>query len=176
MQRDLVIRAQHGDHEAFTQLVGTSLSRMHAAAGLILRSQDRADDAIQDALVRAWVGLRGLRDPERFEAWLYRLVVNACYRTARREAGRRVLEIPALPVDGPTAPDSQRALELHDQLERGFRRLPPDQRAVLVLHFFLDLPDAQVADALGVPARHDEVTPPPSYCGAPGGTRGRRPP
>ena len=80
MQRDLVVRAQHGDHDAFTTLVAPRLGRLYAAAGLILRSQDRAEDAVQDALVRAWVGLRGLRDPERFEAWLYRLVVNACYR------------------------------------------------------------------------------------------------
>ena len=151
MQRDVVVRAQHGDHDAFTALVTPRLDRLYAAAGLILRSQDRAEDAVQDALVRAWVGLRGLRDPERFEAWLYRLVVNACYRTSRREAGRRLVEIPSLPIDGPAMPDGQQALALRDQLERGFRRLPPDQRAVLVLHFYLDLPDAQVADALGVP-------------------------
>ena len=146
-----MVRAQHGDHAAFTTLVTPRLDRLYAAAGLILRSQDRAEDAVQDALVRAWVGIRGLRDPERFEAWLYRLIVNACYSAARRDAGSRVVEIPALLVDGPTTPDSQLALALRDQLEHGFRRLPPDQRAVLVLHINLDLTDSQVADALGVP-------------------------
>lgn len=151
MQRDLVISAQHGDRAAFAALLTPCLDPLYAAAGLILRSQDRAEDAVQDALVRAWVGLRGLRDPERFEAWLYRLVVNSCYRAARRDAGRRIVEIAALPQDGPTMPDGQQALALRDQLERGFRRLPPEQRAVLVLHFFLDMPDAQVADALGIP-------------------------
>jgi len=151
LERDLVVRAQHGDHDAFTTLVAPCLARLYPAAGLILRSQDRAEDAVQDALVRAWVGLKGLRDPDRFEAWLYRLVVNACYRHARRDAGRRVVEVAVLPVDGLVTPDGGQALAMRDQLERGFRRLPPDQRAVLVLHFFLDLPDAEVADALGVP-------------------------
>jgi RNA polymerase sigma factor (sigma-70 family) len=151
MSRDLVLRAQRGDHDAFTALVGASLDRLYPAARLILRSQDRAEDAVQDALVRAWVGLRGLRDPDRFEAWLYRLLVNACYQAARHESVRRLAEIPVSTDDRAVTPDSQQSLAIRDQLERGFRRLPSDQRAVLVLHFFLDLPDAQAAQALGVP-------------------------
>jgi RNA polymerase sigma-70 factor, ECF subfamily len=151
MKRDLVVRAQHGDHEAFTALVAASLDRLYAAARLILRSQDRAEDAVQDTLVRAWVGLRGLRDPERFDAWLHRLLVNACYRVSRRERGRSLVEIHVLPGAGPVVRDSQRGLAVRDQLERGFRRLPPDQRAVLVLHYYLELRDAEAAAALDIP-------------------------
>jgi len=151
VQRDLAVRAQHGDHEAFTTLVASAIDRLHTAARLILRNQDRSEDAVQDALVRAWVGLRGLRDPDRFDAWLRRLLVNACYRAARREHGREVVEIHALPTNGPTTPDGQHGLAIRDQLGRGFRRLPPDQRAVLVLHFYLDLSDAEAAEVLDIP-------------------------
>lgn len=151
MQRDLVARAQEGDHDAFTGLVTASIGDLYAIARLILRSDEQAEDAVQDALVRAWLDLRGLRDADRFEAWLRRLLVRACYRAAKRERVRLTVEIHEIPLNGPATPDSQRSLAIHDQLERGFRRLPPDQRAVLVVHHHLDLPDAEAADALGIP-------------------------
>jgi RNA polymerase sigma-70 factor (ECF subfamily) len=150
-QREIVVQAQAGDHEAFTILVTDRIDRLYVTARLILRSQDAAEDAVQEALVRAWVGLRGLRDPSRFEAWLHRLLVNACYRAARRERGRRTVELQVLPIDGQAVPDGQRQLAARDQLERGFRRLPPAQRAVLVLHHYLGLRDAEVAEILGIP-------------------------
>ncbi len=151
MQRDLVIRAQEGDHDAFTALAAAAIDGLYTTARLILRSDDLADDAVQDALIRAWLGIRGLRDPDRFGAWLRRLLVHACYRAGKRERVRRVVEIHAIPLDGAGTPDDQRSLAIRDQLERGFLRLPQDQRAVLVLHFYLDLPDAEAADALGIP-------------------------
>jgi len=151
MQRDLVVRAREGDHDAFTALVAASINGLYATARLILRNDDLAEDAVQDALVRAWSNIRSLRDPDRFEAWLRRLLVHACYRAGKRERVRRVVEIQEIPLGGPASPDSQRSLAIRDQLERGFRRLAPDQRAVLTLHYFLDLPDAEVADVLGVP-------------------------
>jgi RNA polymerase sigma-70 factor (ECF subfamily) len=83
VQRDLVERAQRGDHDAFAILVGATIGRLDAAARLILRDPERARDAVQDAYLRAWRDLPTLRDPERFDAWLRRLVVRACLNEAR---------------------------------------------------------------------------------------------
>jgi|SRR5450759_1905730 len=149
MQRDLVLRARAGDHEAFTALIGGAIDRLYAVARLIVRDDDRARDAVQDALLRAWTGLPGLRDPDRFDAWLHRLLVYACYRAARQERSRRIVEI-HVDADGASR-DAQGSLALRDQLERGFLRLSPDQRAVLVLHYYLDLTDAAAAEALSIP-------------------------
>lgn len=151
MQRDLVDRARQGDHDAFTVLVAGSINSLYATARLILRTDDRAEDAVQDALVQAWLGIRALRDPDRFEAWLRRLLVHACYRSAKRNRAWQVVEIHDLPTDGPLTPDGQRSLAARDQLERGFRRLAPDHRAVLVVHHFLGLSDGEAADTLGIP-------------------------
>lgn len=151
MHQDLVRRAQNGDKDAFTTLVAHAIDGLYATARLILRSDDRAQDAVQDALIRAWLGIRGLREPDRFEAWLRRLVVHACYDASRREIRHRVVEVPALEGTDAATADSQVDVALHDQLERGFRRLRPDQRAVLVVHHYLDLPDAEAAAVLGVP-------------------------
>jgi RNA polymerase sigma-70 factor (ECF subfamily) len=151
MQRDLVLRAQMGDHEAFTALVAESAQRLYGVARLILRRDDAAEDAVQEAFVKAWVAIRGLRDADKFDAWIHRLLVRACYRAARREGGRRTAEVRELPMDGPRTPDSQQSLAIRDQLERGFRRLSADQRAVLVAHFYLDLSDAEAAEVLEVP-------------------------
>lgn len=148
---DLVVRAQDGDHNAFTELVAAQINGLYATARLILRSDYQAEDAVQEALVRAWLGVRGLREPDRFEAWLRRLLVHACYRAAKRERVRQIVEIHTIPLSGSATPDSQRSLAIRDQLEHGFRRLPPDQRAVLVVHYYLDLPDAEAADVLGIP-------------------------
>lgn len=151
MDRALVERARDGDHEAFSAIVGLSVDRMYATAGLILRSDHRADEAVQEALVRAWLGIRGLRDPDRCEAWLRRLLINACYEVARRDRTRRMAEIPATSSVDPSIADAQSSLADRDQLERAFRHLTPDQRAVLVVHHFLELSDAEAAEALGIP-------------------------
>ena len=91
-QRGLVERARGGDHDAFTVLARDSATRLERAARLILRDPELARDAVQEALIRAWRDLRGLRDPERFDAWLHRLTVNACLDIARRRR-RRVIEV-----------------------------------------------------------------------------------
>src|SRR6187549_1753395 len=114
MQRELVVRAQGGDHEAFTALVAGGLADWYGVARLILRQDDLAEDAVQDALVKAWVAIRGLRDPDRFEAWIRRLLIHACYRAARREGGRRRVEIRELPADGARTPDTQRSVANRD--------------------------------------------------------------
>jgi RNA polymerase sigma-70 factor, ECF subfamily len=151
VQRDLVARAQRGDHDAFSALAAGSIRRLLATARLILRDDDAAQDAVQEALVAAWLDLRGLRDPDRFDAWLHRLLVRGCYRLAKRDRGRRQVEVQLLPMDAPVTPDAQAALAARDQLDRGFRRLPTDQRAVLVLHHYLDLADGEAAEVLDIP-------------------------
>ena len=104
VDRDLVEAAQRGDREAYVDLVRPRADRLFAIAQRILRDVDRAEDAFQDALVIAWRDLRGLRDPDRFDAWLQKLLINVCIRQASRER-RRVANLRVLPVDGPAAPD-----------------------------------------------------------------------
>jgi RNA polymerase sigma-70 factor (ECF subfamily) len=152
VDHELLAAAQRGDQAAFVELVRTRTSRMFATAQRILRDVDRAEDALQDALVIAWRDLRGVRDPDRFDAWLTRLLVNVCIGDASRER-RRTVNLRVLPVDGPVAHDPN-LLSIHDRdlLDRGFRRLPPDQRAILVLHHYLGYAPAEIAEVLGVPA------------------------
>jgi RNA polymerase sigma-70 factor (ECF subfamily) len=150
MRRDLVERAMAGDHDAFADLARASIGRLFSAARLILRDDGRAEDAIQEALVAAWRDLSALRDPERFEAWLHRLLVRACYREARRGRRRWEIEVGIRPLEG-AVPDPSISLADRDQLERGFRRLDVDQRVVLVLHYYLGLSLDEAADTLGIP-------------------------
>ena len=131
-------------------LVRPRSDRLFGIAQRILRDVDRAEDALQDALVIAWRDLRGLRDPDRFDAWLRRLLVNMCIRHASLER-RRMVQLRVLPVDGPVAPDELLTIADRDQLDRGFRRLPPEQRAILVLHHFLGYAPAEIAETLGIP-------------------------
>ena len=132
MDKELVVRAQAGDPDAFTELVDAIGGRLHAIAYSILRDRDAAADATQHALMAAWRGLPGLRDPVRFEAWTYRLVVRACHAQARR-APRWMPIDPVLEQMAAGGHDPVRAIGDRDQLERGFRRLSVDQRAVVVL-------------------------------------------
>ncbi len=150
MRRDLVERAMAHDHEAFSELARLSIDRLHAIARLILSDADRAQDATQEALVLAWRDIAALRDPDRFEAWLRRLLVNACYREARRAKSRRNLEAAVAEID-PDVPDVSRQVADRDALERGFQRLDPDQRVIVVLHHYVGLPLQETADALGLP-------------------------
>ena len=150
MDRDLVEAAQRGDREAYVDLVRPRADRLFAIAQRILRDVDRAEDAFQDALVIAWRDLRALRDPDRFDPWLQKLLINVCIRQAGRER-RRVANLRELPIDGPAAPDEILTIADRDQLERGFRRLPPEQRALLVLHHFEGRDHTEIAEILGIP-------------------------
>ena len=151
MQHDLAERARQGDHDAFTALVDGSIGRLYAVACLILRDRDRAHDAVQEALVAAWRDIRGLRDPERVDAWFRRLVVRSCYRQARRERRRSIVELRVVSDLPPVVPDHELSVADRDRLERGFARLGPDQRAVLVLTYYLGLPLNEVAETLDIP-------------------------
>ena len=150
MRRDLVEAARRGDHEAFEVLASSAGDRLFAVARLILRANDLAEDAVQEALVRAWQDLPALRDPDRFDAWLHRLVVNACYDQGRK-LRRWSQQVRALPLD-PRVGDDTGAVADREQLERGFSRLRPEQRAVVVLHYYSGFSAAEIAQMLGIPA------------------------
>jgi RNA polymerase sigma-70 factor (ECF subfamily) len=124
---------------------------MYAIATRILRDADLAEDALQGALISAWRHLPALRDPARFEAWLRRLLVHACYAEARR---RRTwaTNIRVLPVDGPVGPDGLLSVVERDALDRAFGRLSIEQRAVFVLHHHVGLALTEIAETLGIPA------------------------
>ena len=149
MQRELVERAQRGDAQAFEALVSESGDRLYAIAYRILRDLDRAEDALQEALIRIWDDLPKLREPERFDAWSYRLVVHASYRVAKRERrwSAKVREIP----DALGHPDDVSDIVDRDEIERTFRSLTPEHRAMLVLRYYIGLPVNEIADVLDIP-------------------------
>ena len=149
MRRDLVEAAARGDHEAFEVLATSAGDRLYAVARLILRSADLAEDAVQEALVRAWQQLPSLRDPDRFDAWLYRLVVNACADQAR-QLRRWSQQVRPLPLE---VPDQRRHgfRRRSGTVGAGIRRLKPEQRAVVVLHYYSGFSAAEIARVLGIP-------------------------
>ena len=148
VERQLVARAQEGDHDAFDLLVAQIVDRLYSIAYRILRNGPSAEDATQQALVSIWRHLPSLRDPDRFDAWAYRLLVHAAYaehRQRRREAP------PGALTDGATDTDPYPSVHERDQLERGFARLTAEQRAVLVLQHYLDMTHDEMAEVLGIP-------------------------
>ena len=156
MLPDLAARARGGDHAAFAELAAALAGRLAAVARLILRDEQAAQDAVQDALVDAWRDIRGLHDPERVEAWLRRILVHACQDRARADRRRAIHELRGDVVDlriddrlGEGSPS--RGIEERDRLERALARLPAEQRAVLVLTYYLDLPLAEAAHTLAIP-------------------------
>ena len=150
MDTDLVVRAQHGDEEAFASLAVAVGGRLHAVSQRILRDIHLAEDATQQALLTIWRDLPQLRDPAHFDAWSYRLLVRACYAEGRRTRSWAP-NLRLLPVDEPVAAEGLSVVVDRDQLERGFQRLSIEHRAVVVLHHYADLPLDQVAEVLGVP-------------------------
>ena len=150
MDRDLVVRAQGGDRAAFAALATRLLPRLDATARLITRDPERAKDAVQETLLRAWRNLPALRDPERFEAWLRQLLARACIDELRRHRRQRI-EVELTELHHPRASDSTVSTEDRDALERGFRRLDPQQRTLVVLHYFQGLPLPEAAEALRLP-------------------------
>jgi RNA polymerase sigma-70 factor (ECF subfamily) len=146
----LVERARQGDETAFAELVDLDGDRCYATAYRILRDVERAQDAVQQAFLLAWRELPRLRDPERFEVWLHRLVVNACYEEFRRYR-RWSVNVRTLPVDGPATADTTVSIDERDALDRAFRTLTPEHRAVVVLHYHAGMPLASIAEVAGIP-------------------------
>lgn len=148
-QRTLVERASKGDRDAFAVLARAAAARLDAAARLILRDRELARDAVQEALIRAWRDLPGLRDPERFDAWLHRLIVNAAIDEARRQR-RRVIQVAVSPIDLPSSQDDIGRLIDRDELDQAMTKLTPDHRALVVLHYYLGMPLPEAASSLGI--------------------------
>jgi RNA polymerase sigma-70 factor (ECF subfamily) len=150
MRTRLVERAREGDDVAFSELVDLDGDLCYAIAYRILRDPERAQDAVQQAFLLAWRELPRLRDPERFGPWLHRLLVNACYEELRRHR-RWSTHIRVLPADGPSEPDPTVSDDDRDALDRAFRRLSPEHRAVFVLHHHAGHPLAEIAEIVGAP-------------------------
>jgi RNA polymerase sigma-70 factor, ECF subfamily len=148
-QAGLVERASGGDHDAFAQLVRSTVGRLDTAARLILRDPDLARDAVQDALILAWRDLPTLRDPAKFDAWLYRLTTRSCLQQARRR--RRRIEVEIQPLHSPSTPDPAVAVADRAMVDGVMRRLDERGRSIVVLHYFLGLPLTEVAVALDMP-------------------------
>ncbi|HJP71676.1 MAG TPA: sigma-70 family RNA polymerase sigma factor [Candidatus Limnocylindria bacterium] len=150
MDPQLIIRAQRGDEDAFAQIVALAGGRLHAIAHRVLRDPELAEDATQQALLMIWRDLPRLREPARFNAWSYRLLIRACYR-AGREARHWMPDLHLLPNDRPIGTDEMSRILDRDEIERAFRRLSVAHRAVVVLHHYMDMPLTEVAEALDIP-------------------------
>jgi RNA polymerase sigma-70 factor (ECF subfamily) len=147
---EVMERARQGDGDAFAALVDTHLARLDATARLILRDPDLARDAVQECLFRAWRDLPRLREPDRFEAWLYRLTVNACYDLVRRRR-RQSVEVELAATDGPSIDDHAASVVEAELIHRALGRLDAKQRAVVALHYLVGMPLTEVATTLGIP-------------------------
>jgi RNA polymerase sigma-70 factor (ECF subfamily) len=152
----LVEQARGGDHRAFERLVEPWIEPGFRIALAILGREADARDATQDALLDAWRNIRSLRDPDRFDAWLGRIHVNACRAIGRRRGRSAVREIPLSMLPDPDEPASRgRGLEEEsvslDELEHVFARLSLEQRTILVLHHLERHPVARIAAVVGIP-------------------------
>jgi RNA polymerase sigma-70 factor (ECF subfamily) len=159
---DLVMRASRGDADAFDRLVATRVGSSFRLARAIVGDTGEAEDVTQEAFVAAWRGLPRLRDPELFDAWFGRILVNAARMSVRRRASRGPISLVALNADrddevdaawnepGRTDP-SLDGVVAGDALQRAINRLNVDQRTILALHHVEERPVAQIAAVLGVP-------------------------
>jgi RNA polymerase sigma-70 factor (ECF subfamily) len=146
---ELVRRAQEGDRDAFDLLMIAVVDHLYRIARLILRDTDRAEDAVQEALVRCWRDLRTLRDPDRFDAWLNRLLMHSISDEARRQRAFTA-SVVVLRIE-PHQADSTAALADRDELARVFDRLSIDHRTIVVLHHYLGFTVDEAASAIGIP-------------------------
>jgi RNA polymerase sigma-70 factor, ECF subfamily len=149
MDEKVIQRAKGRDREAFTSVVLFYGDRLYSVAFRILRDSTRAEDAVQQAFLTAWRELPKLRDDSRFEAWLYKLLVNGCRAELRHvvrwQPGLRLVTDNESPVD-----DAQLSVAVRDELERAFRHLSIDHRAVLVLHHYMGMSTDEVGRALDI--------------------------
>ena len=150
MDRDLVERARSGDQEAFADLVHQASDTLFGVARRILRDPALAEDVLQNALVTIWRKLPHLRDVDRFDGWAFQILVHACYAVAPRNR-QWASTVRVLPIGRADSTDDFKSINDRDELERAFRALPIDQRAVFVLHHHVGLPLVAVAETLGIP-------------------------
>jgi RNA polymerase sigma-70 factor (ECF subfamily) len=145
-----VVRASKGDHDAFAELARRSVGRLDSAANLILRDRELARDAVQEGYLAAWRHLPTLRDPDRWDAWLRRLVVRACFDVLRRR-GRRPIEVEMPPLFDASVADANALFADRELLDLALRRLQPEWRAVVVMHYYLGMHLPEVASVLRIP-------------------------
>lgn len=151
MRTDLVRQAMQGNHEAFATLAGQSLARLYGTAGLILGDEPLAAEAVQTTLIRAWRDLPRLRDPGRFDVWLYRLLTHACGDEIRRRERSRQREVDLGHPELPSHSDPTNEIASRDELDRALDRLTPSERAIISLVYFRDFTIQDTAAALGTP-------------------------
>lgn len=151
MNRELVERAMHGDRDAFGALATRAFGRMTGTAGLILGDRDLADDAVQEALVRAWRDLPGLRDPDRFEGWLNRVLVRSCRDQLRRRRQGRNARVESPSATSQSHDDLAVGVAIRDELESALTMLSVEQRTVIVLLYYLGMTHQQAAHVIGQP-------------------------
>jgi RNA polymerase sigma-70 factor, ECF subfamily len=149
-KRALVLRAQQGDHDAFAALAASVVPRLDKVARLIVRDPDLAQDAVQESMMLAWRDLRGLRDPDRWDAWLNKLTARACVALAKSRRQRSV-EIALGELDRASPADVAAGVAERELIDSALRRLEPDRRALVVMHVYLGMTLPEAADALGIP-------------------------
>lgn len=148
MNAELVRRAQQGDERAFERLVVGRTDRLFATATLILHDHGWGEDAVQEALLRAWRSLPQLRDPDRFDGWLRNVLAHACIDVARRNRHHRRDQ--ELKMDVAADGSFESTLADRDAVARAFATLSVDHRAAFVLRHYLDQSVAEVAQTLGI--------------------------
>jgi RNA polymerase sigma-70 factor (ECF subfamily) len=146
---ELVRRARDGDRDAYDVLMTELIDHLYRIARLILRDFDSAEDAVQEALVRCWRDLPRLREPDRFDAWLNRIFLNAVADEARNRRRLRA-SLTVLRLE-PSQPDSSGTLADRDELARVFARLSIEHRTIVVLHHYLGLTVDEAAASIGIP-------------------------
>ena len=151
----LIARSAAGDREAYDALLGSRLGGLYHTALGILRHDADAQDAVQDACVQAWHHLHSLREPDRFDAWLGRILVNACRGRLRIRRRARVREIEMTSADSADAGSGDSGTLAHDvvttlAIRRAFERLKPDDRIILALHHADQRPIEEIAALLGI--------------------------
>ena len=154
-EKGLILRAQAGDADAFTRLIERRQDALYRTAWAILREDADARDGLQEACVSAWRELPRLRDVDRFDAWLTRIIVNRCRTMLRARRRHRVRQIDIDIADesgmAPIGPEEGDALAEREAIQRAFRHLSPDQRAVIVLYYLEERSIREVGAVLGAP-------------------------
>ena len=146
---DIVERARSGDHDAFEEIVIRIGDRCFGVAYRVVRNRAIAEDAVQRALLAVWRDLPNLRDSARFEQWLYRILLNACYAEIRRQR-RWTGTVTQLRDESPIAPDPMVSADDRDALERAFGRLDADRRAIFILHHYAGMTVPAIAEMTGM--------------------------
>ena len=147
-ERGLIERARAGDEDAFRMLMDRHRANAYAVALRITRSPADADDVTQQAFVRAWFALEKFRGDSSFGTWLHKIVAR---RALDRTAQMKSRESEQMPPDTISVSDESRDVILIRRVQKLMASLTPVQRAVVTLHYWDDLPVADVAAALRMP-------------------------